>query len=104
MEKTQETEIKVIWKYELEWGGGYLQKIRIPRGADLLTVQEREFRPMLWAIVNPGAEEVERTLVFIGVNEFFSPDMAKPSKASYLGTVHNKAMGSLWHVFDQGET
>ena len=55
---------KVIWKFKLEITG--TQKIEMPIGADILTVQTQGGKAYFWALVDPALEKEIRTFEVFG--------------------------------------
>ena len=46
------TTTRIVYKYTLEWKLN-AQKVAMPKGAQLLTVQVQDSLPVVWAVVDP---------------------------------------------------
>lgn len=85
-----------IWKFPLEINDSTF--VTMPRGAQLLTVQtQREWLPVLWAVVDPQAEPARRLIYCRGTGH----PMTGAEGRSYLGTTQDSAL--VFHWFDGGE-
>lgn len=82
--------MKEIWKFPIEMGAN---KIEMPNGAVVLTVQLQNDIPCLWAIVNP--EEASNTRVF-HIHGTGHPLEVAPR--DYVGTFQQGPF--VWHVFE----
>jgi hypothetical protein len=56
--------MKAIWKYELKIADD--QIVNLPKNAEILTVQNLNGVPCLWALVNPKNETAPRTILCRG--------------------------------------
>lgn len=81
-----------IWKYTLSVTNE--QKISMPSGAQLLTVQLQGGMPCLWALVNPAAPQVERKIRIHGTGH-------EVQGGEYVETFQWGPL--VFHVFDAGE-
>lgn len=54
---------KTIWKFELETTGN--QTLKMPIGAEILSVQTQFDKPCLWALVEPNAEKEDRVSAYV---------------------------------------
>lgn len=88
--------MKVIWKYELEVTD--VQRVAMPEGARLLSVQAQGAAPMLWALVDSRAPIADRMIGIVGTG---NPAPDDDVDAVYVGSVMCGAF--VWHVFDGGE-
>ncbi|MDD1539422.1 hypothetical protein JSO63_02710 [Riemerella anatipestifer] len=70
---------KVIYKYPLQVEDE--QIISMPKGAEILTVQEQQGKPCLWALANPQAKKEEVKLVMVGTGDIFNTQNIR-----YIGT------------------
>ena len=84
-----------IYKYNLEMVDH--QKIRMPLGATILSVQEQFGVLMFWAIVE------ERPLVFRKIHILGTGFKFDGSPGKYIGTAQAQSGAYVWHVFDMGE-
>jgi len=81
-----------IWKFEIPQDGSLVE---MPQGARLLRVDEQYRKVMIWALVEPDAEKVNRHLLVYGTGHEVETDLP------FVGTAF---VGPLvWHVFDGGE-
>ena len=87
--------MKTIWKFTIELTSE--QKVLMPRGAEILTVQiQRDFLS-LWARVDPKAEAEERSILVRGTGHEVQ------DHAKYIGTVQVLDGQFIWHVFEGKE-
>ena len=83
-----------VWKFPLRPGTGS-QQVRIPRGAQLLSIQLQDGMPTLWALCDEDAPLVERQLWAYGTGDAMVK--AWPFVATLqIGT-------AVLHYFDLGE-
>lgn len=82
-----------IWKFPIELFER--QEIRMPAGAQLLDVRLQFDVPVLWALVDPGAEMVSRSIFTAGTGMQTSPG------GRYVGTFQMHGGGLVFHVFDE---
>ena len=93
---------KQVWKYNLNVEMGE-NKITMPYAAENLQVGVDQSHPenyralSLWVMVNPEAQQVERTFLVVGTG--FPLPNNKIMK--YIGTVVTKPFA--WHVFEMFE-
>ena len=86
---------EVIWKYKLDsWQK--IETIKMPSGAEILTVQEQDGHPTIWAKVEPDNEEEGRVFHIIGTGWESGEDCKEFSKLKYIGTVQCGAY--VWHI------
>lgn len=85
-----------IWKFELQITD--IQIVKMPRHAQLLTVQVQHGKPMLWAAVNQLDEKVGRIISIYGTGRNLDS-----VEALYVGTVQLMSGNAVFHVFDRGE-
>ena len=84
--------MKTIWKYPLL--GIDRQRIRLPKDAQILSVQMQGKELCVWALVTPLNEPEVRYI------EIFGSGVMIPSAArTYLGTVQDS--GFVWHIFER---
>ena len=77
-----------IFKYRLA------PKIRIPMGAEILSVQFQNDEPTIWAAVNPDAAETTRYFDMVATGD-------EIPEGQYIGTAQSGPF--VWHFFDGGE-
>ena len=87
--------MRTIWKYQLEIEGRAV--VKMPKDAEILSVQLQHHKPTLWAIVDPDAEKEERTIVIFGTGHPMPDSMAG---LHFLGTVQTRGGGLVWHIFE----
>lgn len=87
---------KTIWKFKLE-ATGY-QKIEMPIGAEILTIQIQIEIPHLWVLVDPEAEKETRHFEIFGTGHSISSDMGSPR--TYIGTYQLIKENLVFHVFE----
>jgi len=68
---------KQIWKYSLAEA-----EVRVPRHAEILSLQVQEGKPMLWVLVDPDASSERWTITAVMTGQ---PMMAPPP-GEYVGT------------------
>jgi hypothetical protein len=91
--------MKSIWKFPLE---GFECNVEMPTGAKILHVatQGDEPKPYVWALVDPDAPKVRRTLTIVGTGWKLKDHMGS---MPYVGTFMLLGGSMVWHVFDHGE-
>ena len=88
---------KTIWKFEIQIT--YKQHIKMPKGAEILSVQVQNGIPYLWALVDPDAEIEERCIEVFGIGnpiQQFSDTQRK-----YVGTFQMHFGKLVWHLFER---
>ncbi len=83
----------VVWKFPLKLG---VNKIRVPCGSELLTVQEQHGEGMLWARCEQHKHVVDRVIEVTGTG-------VPTPNGTYIGTFQMAGGDYIWHAFDQGE-
>jgi hypothetical protein len=85
---------RVIYKYPLELQG--LNIIEMPKGAEILSIQEQLATITIWAILNPDEETKEKRFF-----EIYGTGQPFPVNRNYnwLATCVMKT-GFVWHVFE----
>jgi hypothetical protein len=86
--------MKKIWKWSLTPE----TLIDMPEGAQILTVQDQNGQPALWALVDPDARREARTFKTYGTGH---PVPDNPGK--YIGTFQHMNGMLVFHVFEEGE-
>lgn len=86
--------MQAIWKFSLQATDA--QTISMPKGAQVLTVQSQRGIPALWAIVDPDAEEGDRTFLTYGTGQ---PITVSPGE--YAGTYQLQGGALVFHVFEE---
>lgn len=86
-----------IWKYWLDVAEE--QDLVVPLGAQPLTVQLQQGRPMLWAVVAPDASRAPTLTIFCR-----STNQAMTGReGQHLGTVQMPDGDGVYHYFTSGE-
>lgn len=83
--------MRTIWKYAMPWSGTV--SLHLPRGAQVLSVQEQEGALTLWALVDPKAANVRRTFVVA-----ITGGEVGDRQITHLGTV--QFGGYVAHIFE----
>lgn len=86
---------KQIWKYELNTHSQ--QTIKMPKGAEILTVQNQIGIPCIWALVDPKAEMEDIIIETSGTGQAIGYDMGTSRK--YIGTYQMAGGNLIFHVF-----
>lgn len=85
-----------IWKFPLVLED--FQWLWMPHGAELLSVQAQAGKPQLWALVDPSAVKVKRSIRTCGTGHSLREEHGK-----YVGTYQLDGGALVFHVFDMGE-
>lgn len=88
------TSDKTIWKFPLDITD--LQPVRMPQGAQILSVQMQYDRLVLWAVVDPEAKGELRTIEIIGTG-----NLVNPASRQFIGTVQMNGGLLVWHIFER---
>lgn len=83
--------MKKIYKYELS-SSAPTTILNMPKGAEIIRFAKQAGRPMVWAIVNPGAPASSRTLSIVGTGHPIADDMR------YIDTIDDDPY--IWHLFE----
>ena len=87
---------KTIWKFELETK--HTQILKMPVGAEILTVQTKFDKPCLWALVDPNAEKEDRFIEIFLTGHPVVYNMGVDRK--YISTYLLKGGSLVFHVFE----
>lgn len=91
--------MKTIWKFKLAIG--YSQVIKMPKGAEILTIQMQGINLCLWALVDPEKETKVRTIETHDTgNSMPEVDLLKTAR-KYIATVQDSGTGEVWHFFER---
>lgn len=74
-------------------------KIKLPKGAIILTAQSQFDVPCIWALVNPNIETEERLFKIIGTGYDISE-----SNLIYIDTIQISAGTLIFHIFEIKES
>ena len=83
--------MKVIWKYAIP---NLENVIAMPEGAKVLCVHTQRGEPQIWALVDPNAPKVTRTIHIHGTGHPVPDD-----PGTYIGTIQLACGGLVFHVF-----
>jgi len=85
--------MKVIWKFTIR---PFTTTVRMPRGAEILTVREQHGEPQIWALVNPRELMGDREILIVPTGG----DV--PEGGKFVGTFFIENGSLVFHVFDFG--
>lgn len=80
--------MKQIWKFKVSNG-----IIQMPADATILTVQNQDGDPHIWALVDPAKEMDARMFTIVGTGQPFDDTNTK-----YIGTFQDGPF--VWHLFE----
>jgi len=87
---------KQIWKFTLPPTSQGV--IKMPKGAEILTIQIQKEQACIWALVNPLNEETERYFEVFGTGHSIHYDMGIERK--YINTFQPEE-GLVLHLFER---
>lgn len=87
---------KTIWKYQCETTDKFV--IRIPKGAEILTVQTQHSHPFIWVLVDPEEEAEERIFKIFGTGHAIVSE--KGMNREYVGTFKQGNEILVFHLFE----
>lgn len=87
--------MKTIWKFTL--GNGSPQRVSMPKGAEILAVQQQDGAAQLWALVDPSYGMETRYIEVYGTGQAIHEDMGVERR--YVGTFQQPPF--VWHVFER---
>ena len=92
---------KEIWKFNTLLGELKYFTIKMPAGAELLTVQvdQKDNTPCIWALLDPQAKEEERYFELYGTGHEIYYDMGIERK--YIGTYQYDNGNFVGHIFER---
>lgn len=82
--------MKTIWKYTLHVANA--QSIKIPKNAEMLTVQMQGGEPQLWVLVDPEETKVDVIIEIYGTGHPINKE-----KLEYINTFQEGDL--VFHVF-----
>ena len=88
--------MKKVWKFALTVDG--LQKLVMPKGAQILTVQNQYGLPCLWALVDMNERDEIRYIEVYGTGHEINDGMG--SDRVYITTVQFGGGDLAWHFFE----
>lgn len=91
---------RTVWKYPL-WSDKRTSNVDIsmPKGAELLDVQVQDGKPMLWALVDVGVDEEERSIRVAGTGHEIIYHEAEQN-LRWFSTFLMPDEGLVFHVFE----
>ena len=84
--------MKAIWKFTLH---GPKQKVDMPKGAQILSLQTQHNEPTIWALVDEHAENESRVFISVPTGARFDPE-----DGAYLGTVQMNGGSLVFHIYE----
>lgn len=87
---------QTIWKYQVN---PKITKFNMPKGAEILTVQNQNGIPCIWALVNPENEEEERYFEVFGTGHDVPVDIGIERK--YINTFQLEGGSLVFHLFER---
>lgn len=86
--------MRTVWKFPLEVIDS--QELDLPQGTEPLAVQWQGSHLCLWAIVDPDAPKVRRTVRIYGTGHRAPDDL---SAAAHIGTFQMSGGALIFHAF-----
>lgn len=84
-----------IWKFPLRITDS--QEIKIPDGAQILSVQVQDGQPCIWALLDETAKTYSRKIGMFGTGH----PMPKEFAGKYIGTYQLRNGDVVFHVFEE---
>lgn len=88
---------KSIWKFPI--ASPEQTTIKMPGGAEILTIQTQNGMPCIWALVNPENDTEERCFEIFGTGHDVPVDMGIERK--YINTFQLNGGGLVYHLFER---
>lgn len=88
---------KTIWKFP--FGVADSQVVMLPKGAKILSAGVQNETPVLWAMVDPEAEKVPRTILLRGTGH----PAREAVDARFIDTIFMVGGAIVFHVFELEE-
>ncbi len=89
--------VKSIFKFNLETTDS--QTVLMPKGAEILTIQNQHEDAELWALVDPNAPLEERIIEIFGTGHTVHCDMGVERK--YIATYQLSGGNYVFHAFER---
>ena len=89
--------VKSIFKFNLETTDS--QTVLMPKGAEILTIQNQHEDAELWALVDPNAPLEERIIEIFGTGHPVHCDMGVERK--YIATYQLSGGNYIFHAFER---
>lgn len=87
--------MRTIWKFTLQITD--MQKVRMPAGAKILSVQKQGFHVCLWAMVNTEQPLETRHIEILGTGNPISEGVGV--SRTFIDTVQDGPL--VWHIFER---
>jgi hypothetical protein len=84
--------MKTIYKYEATFPSF---EIEVSTDCQILSVQQQDNVPCIWALVDKEKENTKRFFKWHGTGL----DITEPGSRSYIGTIQDQGM--VWHLFEE---
>lgn len=94
---------KTIWKFPV---APKQKSISMPKGAEVLSVQEQHGMPCIWALVDPSNKTEERHFEIFGTGHDIPMNGERksyqnPVKRKYIGTFQLQGGSLVFHLFER---
>lgn len=86
-----------VWKWEFAVQDRFT--LRLPKDAEVLTVQAQRDRACLWALCDPEAEKEDRTFACWGTGHQHFLNGRSPGR--YVGTFQLMSGALVFHLFEE---
>ena len=86
---------RVIYKYPVEFAD--VQKIYLPIGAQILSVQVQDGKPYIWACINPEVEIEPRQFRLYGTGQDIEGELV----LKFVGTFQLLGGRLVYHLFEE---
>lgn len=89
---------KIIYKYPLQLKD--IQFIAMPDGAQILTIQNQDEKPVLWALVEPNTTITkQRAIELLGAGDELTNEIV--FEHQYISTFQLTGCGDMFHAFER---
>ncbi|HDZ27289.1 hypothetical protein LCGC14_0866410 [marine sediment metagenome] len=93
--------MRTIYKYPIPIEGAF--EIELPTGAMILSFQSQNGVPCIWAMVDTGFVEEERSFRLFGTGHPIG-NIPKGVSLHYIGTMQQSQIPPLvWHLFEEAK-
>lgn len=101
--RTIERKTLEVWKFEIPVDDDFT--LALPRGAQILHVDDQLGIPHIWALVDPESSLENRTFRLAGTGHPIKVDLEQPCYILHLGTFKMEGGLLIFHLFEtQGKT
>jgi hypothetical protein len=87
---------KAVWKFQIEIKD--IMEIDMPKGSEILCVQNQKEIPCIWALVNPEASMEKRTFNLVGTGHDIS--IEDFTRFMYIGSFQLYKGSLVFHLFE----